>query len=74
MIQMTANQAAPTMLSQFQNLTPNLQQRPSPPKLNHPLNQMTLTQNQKEKKAKQVKSQQVNNKMQQKRQKKQKVD
>jgi len=74
MIQMTVNQAAPKMLNQFQNLKQNLQQRPSPKKPNHLLNQMTLTQNQKEKKAKQVKSQQKNNKMQQKRQKKQKVN
>jgi len=63
MIQMTVNQAAPKMLNQFQKFKQNLQQRP-PKKLNHLLNQMILTQNQKKKKAKQVKSQQKNNKMQ----------
>lgn len=64
MIQMTVNQAVPKMLNQFQKLKKNPQQRPPPKNLNHLLNQIILTQNQMKKKAKQVKSQKKNNKMQ----------
>jgi hypothetical protein len=69
MIQMTVNQAVPKMLNQSQKLKLNPKQRLLQKKLNHLLNQMILmipmilTQ-MKMKKARQVKSQQKNNKMQ----------
>ena len=61
MIQMIVNQTVPKMLNQSQKVKPK--QKPLQKKLNHLQNQMILTQMTMKKKAKQVKSQQKNNKM-----------